>query len=577
MDETTPLQQPKPFPSQRRQDEKRAQAVKYNLARLLFVLFLERVAFYTIFYDLTNFSSKMLNLRSSWAAAILDVFHGTAYFFPVLFGALSDRKLGYYPTLVGAFTVSPIATGGICYLAYYTERENQASDKTNAVCAYVACLAVFALCAAAINANLMPYMLEQMGEENKNRHRLVSYFWSIAYVAINIGGTVGILASLLKGYGRVWTYLFAPVALFSALLTLLFWRKDFKSHSFESRAEYWPNVFSILATGFGCYREKYSPPYYDQTDLPLRNKEEVKRYERDEHRKRLAVLVPVLATLLAYYTIYSQMSNSFTEQAQTVNVYSDQTEIGSYDSNSTVNCTNTTSKNFSYKFPIVLLNVVDMVGVLIAIPIMWFIVRPLYERVLRKEINILTKMRWGMVIAFLAITSALVVDIVGHYHEQNPVHLAYTCLSNANANATTYIIEAIPYSASLHITSLIPQFLLVGFSEACTLIGAIEFVLSRAPREYRCTAYGFNYAVQGLASYFSAILIYVFSDNHLYFRTIKRSSSVANVVVQKVHRPLTWIYYLSIAVMMLISILIFSCVKRRHQDIVRKYRELMHK
>ena len=159
-----------------------------------FVLFLERVAFYTILYDLTNFTSNVLNVSSNWATAISDIFFGTAYFFPIVFGALSDRKLGYYPTLVAAFSIAPIATGGICCLAYYAGQSN----KTLFLYLYAASLAVFALCKAAVSANLIPYMLEQMGEEDKNRRNLVSYFWSIAYATINVGSMAAMFLNLLK-------------------------------------------------------------------------------------------------------------------------------------------------------------------------------------------------------------------------------------------------------------------------------------------------------------------------------------------------------------------------------------------
>ena len=569
-EETTSLQ--RPFLSGRWQDEERSSTVRYNLSRLLFVLFLERVAFYTILYDITNFASNVLNVSSSWATAISDIFFGTAYFFPLLFGAASDRKLGYYPTLVAAFTIAPIATGGICSLAYYAG-QSESQFEAKFFYAYAASLAVFALCAAAINANLIPYMLEQMGEEDRNRRKLVSYFWFIAYAAINVGSTTANFVSLLKrpysrGYDIVWTYLVPPVALFIALLTLIVWRREYRSHGVEPRADYWPNFCSILATGFGCYREKYTPPYYDATDLPLKNAKEVEQDRRDEHRKRLGVLVPVLASLLVYYTVYSQMTSSFTDQAKSANVYSSNslTEKGPYGSNITFNitfnCTNQNSSHYSYKFPIVLLNIPDSVGVLIAIPLIWFIFRPLYERIFVKQITILTKMRWGMVIAFLAIVCALVVEIV---RQNTDMYYAYTCPSNNS-------IEAIPYSASLSVATLVPQYLLIGFSETFTLIGAMEFVLSRAPREYRCTAYALNYAVSGLAFYLSAFLIYVFNKCDLYFQQSRR---VANDFV--LNRRLTWIYYLSIAIMMLISIFVFSCIKMRHKDVLRKYREQIQK
>ena len=572
-EETASLQ--RLFLSRRCQEEKRGLTVRYNLIRLLCVLFLERLAFYTILYNLSNFTSNVLNVPSNWITAISDIFTGTAYFFPVLFGALSDRKLGYYPSLVAALTIASIATGGICCLAYYAAQSESHEFKTKFFYAYAASLAVFALCAAAITANLIPYMLEQMGEEDKNRRKLVSYFWSIAYATINVGGTPAMFLNLFNSspYNMpvIWTYLVPPVTLFIALLTLVVWRREYRSHCVEPRADYWPNFCSILATGFGCYREKYTPPYYDATDLPLKNAKEVEQDRRDEHRKRLGVLVPVLASLLVYYTVYSQVTSSFADQAKSANVYgSNQTENGTYGSNVTFNCTNQSSQNYSYTFPTAMLNIVDVVGVLIAILLIWFTVRPLYERIFLKEISILTKIRWGMIIAFLAIVCALAIEVI--VHRQNDVYYAYTCRPLSN-NFTNYSIEAIPFSASLSVMSLIPQYVLVGFSEACTQIGVIEFVLSRAPREYRCTAYGLNWAVSGLAFYLSAILIYVFKEYHLYFR---QSSSVKNGVV-KVHRPLSWIYYLSIAVMMLISIFVFSCIKIRHKDVLRKYREQIRK
>eukprot|EP00118_Oscarella_pearsei_P009811 m.57333 g.57333 ORF g.57333 m.57333 type:complete len:589 (+) comp34723_c0_seq1:15-1781(+) len=563
-------------------------SAKPNLVRLLLVLLLERLGYYVILYDISPFATNHLGFTNGQATALSDVFFGTSFFFPILFGVLSDRKLGYYPIITGALAIYPLAAGVTCYVV------NDVNDKRNNLTtscteddnlktgAYLASLAVIALCSAAVNATLIPFMLEQLGEEGKGRRKLIKALCPLAYAFINVGSTLAILAPLIENIvndykGTFRTYLFSPISHLLALMILLIWRKQYTNYSAFGRADYWPNVFSILATGFGCYREKRQPQHYDCTELPFKNKQEKEQDEKDTHRRRLGVLVPILAAVTLYFTVYSQMTSSFVQQAMRIGNYKNQTVVITLNSSINItqnlsiniNCSNSRNSTSPYKILPSAFNGFDSVVVLIALPTVWFIIKPLYEKLFKREFQTLTKIHWGMTVALLAVVSAMAVEVFRYKH--SAAEYVVTCSLACKRNSS----ELTPYSKVVPIETLLPQYALVGFSEALANTGVMEFVLSRAPREFRCTAFSFYYAVSGIGIYFSTLLILIFRKNYLYFRTYDGPYDGPYDGALTINTDKTWPYYLSISIMMLMSVVVFARVRYKHKDITRKHRDLM--
>eukprot|EP00118_Oscarella_pearsei_P012409 m.91371 g.91371 ORF g.91371 m.91371 type:complete len:579 (+) comp36688_c0_seq2:32-1768(+) len=557
------------------ESERQETSAKWNLVRLLLVLLLERLGFYIVFQDLSYFATNTLGFSSGMATALSDIFLGTSFAFPVLFGALSDRKLGYYPIITGALTVYPFATGTICYITYAAK--NSCKSKETILLhkgVYAASLGVVALCSAAVNATIIPYMLEQVGEgsEGNGDRKLIKIVCPLAYGCVNVGTTVATSAALIEHFVKpnmTHHYLISPAALLLALAILLLWRKQYANHSAFVRANYWPNIISILATGFGCYRERRQLPPYDPT-----NEAEEEQREKDSLRRRMGNLVSVLGALIIYYTVYSQMTSSFFEQAKHISFYkeSNQTHKRNANGSTTIACTSKVNEYLPYKVPSSILLTFDTVAVLIALPTIWLVIQPLYKKIFKKEVQLLQRIHWGMIMAFLAIFCALVLELIRR--RTDDVYYASACYlpeCENTAHALNYSIYVIPYSNSVSMEYLIPQYALIGFSEALANTGATEFALSRAPREFRCTAFSFYFAFSGMGTYFSTLLIFVFNHFNFYFRSWEgKTAHFYKLPAWRKTYEQTWPYYVSVSGLMLVSILVFAWVRHKHKDITPK-------
>lgn len=304
-----------------------------SLIRLLVVLLLERLAFFAIVLNFNSYTRYYLDYSSSSAIGMLFVVWGSVYVFAPVFGVITDRKTGHFATLVSAFAVYLAGSVPILYSSSTTISDSSMkvtdiSLKTVRTL-YLVGVGLTMLSASAIRSTLMPFMVEQLGDGHSKRTLLIA-FSSWAYLIVNTAMAIvvglGSYLQRLSGYqktkgrhttGFFWLYLIPPCALTCALCILFVWRKSFKSPMpmKNSNTHSGPGILNVLKTAFGCFHDPNRPLYYDPDALPVRNEEDRQKYKTSIERQKLAVLLPILASLIPFFMVYCQMYSSFAEQA----------------------------------------------------------------------------------------------------------------------------------------------------------------------------------------------------------------------------------------------------------------------
>ena len=310
----------------------------------------------------------------------------------------------------------------------------------------------------------------------------------------------------------VWAYLLAPCSLLVAVVALVLQRSRFKHIAIRGRLAYTPNLKSILLKSCGCIREDRGPLYYDRSRLPQvepTGAPEQEKLIREEHENRLAVLIPVLSTLLIFHMIYIQTVTTFIQQGShmdlALHLAKGDTPKGHANNSSQVSC------NPQFHVPVLpasSVNVFNTITVLLVIPLVTYVIRPVYGRCRGKEMTMLTRIRWGIIFSIIACICAVIVEVERlHCSRCHPLKAVY--IRNGP------VLNLIIYSR-LPFLWQIPQYAFVGVAEVLGNIAAIEFVLSRSPRELRCTAYGVYNFVLGLGDFIGEILVAIAQASQCY-------------------------------------------------------------
>ena len=287
---------------------------------------------------------------------------------------------------------------------------------------YLVGLGMMVPCVSAIRANLVPFMLEQLGNGAEKR-RVMDKFVSVCYFVINVGATLSnVLAFGLqrrRGPGKktevntgfFWIYLAVPMCLLVALIILFTWRKRYRI-SRKRDFHYNLKLRSILSTACGCYKETYP------------NTDDAEKRKKNGYRRRLAVIVPVVGSLVAYNVVYGQMSSSFVDQAFHLKLYNEKAFQDFTVNASLVNCSGPNHRN--YVLPPSVVTFFNTGAIVLFVPAVWWIVYPIYERVSGKEFSMMNCIFWGMIFAMIAVLSAMCVEVARRLSSAD-FHYAYVC------------------------------------------------------------------------------------------------------------------------------------------------------
>ena len=459
---------------------------------LLIIQALERVAYYVIFLVITEYVDYFLDI-SAFGQVRVNVWVGVAigvmYTVSPIYGWISDAKLGHFSVLVACFSLYLVASA-LIFVSAYIQDGSVGQVQIGKGLYYTGLLVLLLFAVPGIRATLIPFMLEQLTGGADQRYQYLKAFVSWSYFAINVGGACAVtVGPYLQSFpppridgdlhfiGFAWRYLLGFCTLAVALTILIVWRNQYKRFHPQSISR--P---SIVAVCHSAWCRKPQREYYDrdvlrQHQLEPSTEAESTKQERDEHIRRLAELIPLMTTMIIYYTIYSQSLSTFGEQGQHLNL--NELRKGPIP---------------PWDIPIIF----DPLAVIVTVPLMQWVLKPLYECITKQIIYILPSIRWGMVLAAFSFGAASLVDS----ERTRCCRFTQTCVKANNFSVCWCYSE-------MSVAWQVPQYLLMGVSEVLAIVGFTEFVLSRSPREYRCTAFGFLQMINGIGRYMGAITLLI--------------------------------------------------------------------
>lgn len=191
-----------------------------------------------------------------------------------------------------------------------------------------------------------------------------------------------------------------------------------------------------------------------------------------EEEKGLLRLVPIWASCLIYAIIFAQAFTLFTKQAVTMD----------------------RSITPSFKIPSAALQSFINVSIVIFIPIYEQILVPIARTITGTPSGITKLQRVGTGI-FLSVLTMAIAALV----EKKRLEIAREYGSADVPNATV----------PMTIWWLVPQYLLIGISDAFTMVGLQEFFYDQVPREFRSIGLSLYLSIFGVGSFLSSFLIFV--------------------------------------------------------------------
>lgn len=545
---------------------------KKAVAYLLVVIMLERIAFYTIIGSASTFASDYLRFPQ-WGATVMSImFMGSVYFCAPIFGWIADCIAGYFVTLAIALAFYVVGSSLICCAA--AETDIWENDIHSARSMYIAGIIVMAFSASAIRTTLIPYMLEQLADGTES-HVVIARLVSVSFFTINIGGAIGLIGTAFlwkhgiknneEYSGFFWAYLMPPLSLLVAFLIFIICRKAFKTHGLKGMSDYTPSLRDILSTGCGCYRSR-GPPHYDRKQLPVKDEEEEKQDRLDEHRERLGVLVPVLSSVVIFFAVQGQIPNTFVDQARHMDVGYDTLHTrnaSDLTNNITTDYCSSNTSTSQYVLPPSLMTACDPLAVILTVPIAWYVISPLYQKIRGRIITMLDRIQFGMIAALLACIATIAVEVARLRYGQ----IRHICLKVGN-------IPQLEIYSSVSPIAQIPQGVLMGVSEAFALVAVQEFVLSRAPRQFRCTAFGVLNFTFGVGDYIRALILFIMTELKCYYQSIDPNGKAVtvNALVQREKESKAWVFFVTLTVLLGVSTISFCFIKYRHRDVQRMER-----
>ena len=541
----------------------------WAVVKLLVVQMLERVAFFVITYNIVVYVGAYLSLQMTTTSPFLIVVtllaSATMHLLSPLYGLLSDAKFGHYKMLVSCFTTYCVGAFLICSSAYAL---GDPSQETLAKALYYPGLAIIVLFSAAgIRATLVPFMLEQLTGSEHQRNRHLTSFVSWSYFAINVGSGVAIL---LGGYlqtlpvhlphthfksldqstfpGFLWRYLLALCSLCLALLILVISRKKFRRNLPSNF--YKPSIKAIFRAAFCKKTERH---HYDTETLRLYEQEAKDEPQRTEKKKkedirRLADILPLSLAMIFYFTIQFQAVDTFVSQGEHLNYH----------------------KLKQLRIPPVDLTILfEPLAVIVAVPVMLFGVKRIYEHLTGTPLynTVAPRIRWGIILAFLSCALATSIESYrdGNYKGGWPKLRLYE-MSTINI--------AVCFS-DIPIYTQIPQYVLMGTSEVLAVVAFMESILSSTPHQFRSTMFGMIYFFIGLGRYIGILLKVIileidpklFYPPFHYYPNLMNTTIECHIEKERSYKP--YVYFMILTCLITVNLVFYLIYEYQLRKFIR--------
>ncbi|KAL2336988.1 hypothetical protein Fmac_011434 [Flemingia macrophylla] len=468
----------------------------------------ERLAYYGMSTNLVNYLHDRFNQGNTTAANNVTTWSGTCYITPLLGAFLADSYLGRYWTIASFATIYVI---GMILLTLSATAPgikppcdaNGCHPTSAQTAACFVALYLIALGTGGIKPCVSAFGADQFDEADEKEKIRKSSFFNWFYFSINIGALIAssVLVWVQMNVGWGWGFGVPAVAMVIAIIFFFSGSKLYRLQipggspltricqvivaAFRKISLQVPDDKSLLhetvdvesvikgsrkldhTHHFRCLDKAAVETQSDHTQ-GLPNPWRLCTVTQVEELKSVISLLPVWATLIAFSTVYGQMSTMFVLQGNTM----DQS-IGP-----------------RFKIPSASLTIFDTLSVIFWAPVYDRMIVPCARRFTghNKGFTELQRIGIGLVISIVAMIVAGVLEVVR--------------LDMIRKN-NYYDVKTLPIS----IFWQVPQYFLVGCAEVFTNIGSLEFFYGQAPDAMRSLGMALSLTTNALGNYISTLLV----------------------------------------------------------------------
>ncbi|KAL8587503.1 hypothetical protein ACOMHN_000909 [Nucella lapillus] len=437
------------------------------MACILLTEMCERLSYYSVVANLVLFCTSALKYSTSDALTISLVFSGTTYLTPIIGGFVADAHIGRFNAIFASALVYIIGLGLLPCSAVDFQHLLR-DDKLVMTLEwrrifFLLGLALVSVGTGGVKANLGPLGAHQVQDLGP---KAVHTFFNCYYWFVNTGAFIAFVgvATVQQSVGFAWGFLIPLLTMLLAVVVFLIPRENYRcsnpkgSMLSTSIAVLWQSCrrSSKKVQGaerfFDTARKEYGGSYSDETVDGVIS---------------VTRMLPIFACLIMFYVVYSQMQTTFFIQGERMDL------------------------NVSHlQVPVAMLNAFSTVALVILIPLLDRVVYLCLQR-MGHPLGHLHRIGIGFVLAALAMVAAALVEM----HRRN--HLGFQ--QSVGGEAFT--------ASNVTVFLQVPQYALVGCSDAFTSISGMELAYTQAPVEMQGLMTGLFMATVGLGSYLSVAIL----------------------------------------------------------------------
>ncbi|KAI4295015.1 hypothetical protein MLD38_040705 [Melastoma candidum] len=473
---------------------------------IIWVEVMERFAYYGIASNLITYLTEVLGQSTATAAENVNAWAGVASLLPLLGAFIADSYLGRYRTVIIASCLYILGLGLLTLSAVLTSRsECFSANKIKSCSSSQSDLALFffSLYLVALAEGGHKPCVEAFGADQFDEHDPVemtakSSFFNWWYFGLCAGTSVTLVVVVYIQDNLNWSLGFGiPCA--AMVLALVIFLLGTKRYRYSVRTnEKGPfirirNVFVAAVKN----RKREPPsilPEEDAGSVSVTNYKQFKFLNKAlvipddakeswtvcsavevEEAKSIIRLIPIWVTSLAFSIVFAQASTFFTKQGATMD--------------------RTLWKGF--EIPAASLQV--FIGLTIVIFI------PIYDRVFIPIARISTH-RLSGITTLQRIGAGLFVSIICM------ITAALVEIKRLRTAEEYGLVDHPSQTIPMSVWWLIPQYVLIGLSEALVMVGLQEFFYDQVPSELRSVGLSLYLSVFGVGSIISSILISIIKD-----------------------------------------------------------------
>lgn len=125
--------------------------------------------------------------------------------------------------------------------------------------------------------------------------------------------------------------------------------------------------------------------------------------------------------------------------------------------------------------------------------------------------------------------------------------------------------------SDIPIYTQVPQYVLMGTSEALTIVGFKEFVLSSSPHQFRSTMFGMVEFVTGLGRYIGVILLALIweIDPKAFYPSLIASGKTIECDMDKEIESTPYVYFMILTCLITVNLVFYMIFETRFRKFVR--------